>query len=382
MSVVGYVYPWDFDGDPEAAARAAALGLDRVAIAATYHASRTVSPLHPTRRVREVPTSAAYVALRPEVWRGRRLVPKAPSWPGGANEFAAAAEVASRAGLEVAAWVVVSHHDELGAANPDLVVRNAFGEPYSYGLCPRSPEVLEYAVTLVREVVATTNVASLVLEACGPMGLSHGGVHDKVEFAAYDAVADDLMSICFCATCARDLDAGGLGADELARAIRHGVDERPGSLELILGEERARALRAFRAETAASLQRAVLDAVAETRPGVAVTLHGSAIPGATGSFPEVGRDVLGRLDAVVANAWDERMARAEIEGLVALGEAATPVGAYLRLDRDETSPETLVATYRDAGVTQWHLYHLGLATREDLERAARVVAAASTGGPS
>ena len=47
---VGYASPWDFVGDPAAAPRAAEMGLDSVAVAASYHATRAGTPLHPEHR--------------------------------------------------------------------------------------------------------------------------------------------------------------------------------------------------------------------------------------------------------------------------------------------------------------------------------------------
>src|SRR5215203_2753993 len=76
---VGYAYPWDYVGDPAAATRAAELGLDSAALAASYHATRAGTPLHPGHRVFEV-ESACYVPVRPDAWRGHRLVPAVPAW--------------------------------------------------------------------------------------------------------------------------------------------------------------------------------------------------------------------------------------------------------------------------------------------------------------
>ena len=55
VSVTGYAYPWDYLDDDAAAPRTAEVGLDVVALAATYHAARVPRPLHPTRRVTDVP---------------------------------------------------------------------------------------------------------------------------------------------------------------------------------------------------------------------------------------------------------------------------------------------------------------------------------------
>ncbi len=378
--IVGYAYPWDFEGDPAAATRAAELGCDTVALAATYHSSRTVSPLHPTRRMFEVSTSAAYVALRPEAWRGHRLVPSRPSWPGGETAFTTAAHALREAGLDVAAWIVVTHHDELGLANPDLVVRNAYGDPYSYALCPSAPEVREYVCTLVTEVITASDVDRVVLEACGPMGFAHSGVHDKVEYAGYDAVARDLLSICCCSSCARAFTANGLDVDDVAQQIREGLRDGVGSFDDAFDAETAQAVRATRGEIGASLQRAVLDAVGAVRPEVAVTIHGSRSPGATGSFPEVGSEVLERVATVVANAWDAGNALEEITALAGARSAGTRLGAYLRLDRGWDPPviEPRVAQYRGAGVDEWHLYHLGLLSATGLATMRRVIEAART----
>ena len=379
--IVGYAYPWDFEGDPAAATRAAELGCDAVALAATYHSSRTLSPLHPTRRVFEVSTSAAYVPLRPEAWRGHRLVPSRPSWPGGETAFTTAAHDLREVGLDVAAWIVVTHHDELGLANPDLVVRNAYGDPYSYALCPSSPVVREYARTLVTEVVAASGVDRVVLEACGPMGFAHSGVHDKVEYAGYDAVARDLLSICCCASCARAFAANGLDVDDVAHGIRRGLRDAVGSFDEAFDAATARAVRTTRAEIGASLQRAVLDGLDAAYPEVAVTIHGSLTPGATGSFPEVGGEVLARVATVVANAWDAASAPEEIAELAGATAEGTRLGAYLRLDRgwDEPVIEPRVAQYRRAGVDEWHLYHLGLLGARGLATMHRVIEAARAG---
>ena len=46
-------------------------------------------------------------------------------------------------GLQVEAWIVLTHNSTLGRAHPDLVVRNAFGDAYPYALCPAAQDVQE-----------------------------------------------------------------------------------------------------------------------------------------------------------------------------------------------------------------------------------------------
>jgi len=148
VNVVGYSYPWDYVGDPGAVQRALALGVDVVALAASYHACRAVSPLHPTRRVMEVSHSALYVPVREEAWRGQRLAPITPEGSGDDDLFNDAREQLVEAGLGVDAWIVLTHHDELGRENPELAVKNAFGDVYTYALCPQAPDVRQYCLTL------------------------------------------------------------------------------------------------------------------------------------------------------------------------------------------------------------------------------------------
>lgn len=72
---VGYAYRWDFVGDPGAARRAAEMGLDSVAVAASYHSTRAGTPLHPEHRVFEADSAAFYLPVRADAWSGHRLVP-------------------------------------------------------------------------------------------------------------------------------------------------------------------------------------------------------------------------------------------------------------------------------------------------------------------
>ncbi|WP_329374330.1 hypothetical protein [Streptomyces sp. NBC_01483] len=46
VTATAYLYPWDVVGDPAAAERVAALGVDSAALAAAYHSVRTATPFH------------------------------------------------------------------------------------------------------------------------------------------------------------------------------------------------------------------------------------------------------------------------------------------------------------------------------------------------
>ncbi|MFB6783754.1 hypothetical protein ACFCX0_42310 [Streptomyces sp. NPDC056352] len=69
VTALGYAYPWDLDGDPAAADRIRAVGVDAVALAAVYHTTRAATPLHPARRVFEAAHAACYVPCAPRCGR-------------------------------------------------------------------------------------------------------------------------------------------------------------------------------------------------------------------------------------------------------------------------------------------------------------------------
>jgi hypothetical protein len=390
---VGYAYPWDFAGDPAAADRAAALGLDAVAVAAAYHAVRAASPLHPGRRLVDARHAACYVPLRQEAWRERRLRPAPPAWPdgeAGEDRFGRAREALRTAGLGVHAWVVLTHNSLLGRAHPELTVRNAFGERYPYALCPSADDVVEYCATLVGEIALATHGDGLVLEACGPLGVTHGGHHEKTELAGWTAVEEQLLSLCFCAACGRRYADAGLDVAEVVRTVRAalGADGTwrqgpPASVAQAVGAQtagvlagvRQRAVRALRARTVGEA-RAVDDRLR-------VTLHASADPWATGPFATLGGGLGARVDALVGNCWTPGAAGAD--GLRALRAAAggqAAVGGYLSADATWRARESAgrLQAYLAAGMEELHLYHLGLTGRAGHQVMARLVAAAAEAG--
>jgi len=379
VKVVGYSYPWDYEGDPAAAQRVRDVGVDVVALAATYHATRAASPQHPSRRLLDVAQSACYVPVRDEAWRGQRLVPSAPTWSDDDDLFGTAAGRLGEVGLDVEAWIVLTHHDQLGLANPDLVVRNAFGDTYPYALCPSHPDVRQYCATLAKEVVLATSCRGVVLEACGPMGLEHATLHDKSEFARWRPVAERLLAICFCDACRGAFAALGIDADGLAGLVRQGVDGPFESLEEALGEDVADAVATYREGLAAGLRREVLEAVREVRPELTVRVHASGERWATGAFSAPGpSSTFAGVDGVVANCWDLDNALHELGTLSQLLRGRCAIGAYLRLDRgwdDATTAEATLGRYARAGMTELHLYHLGLVSQPGLDLARRLARA-------
>ncbi|RJQ68510.1 hypothetical protein D5S17_31965 [Pseudonocardiaceae bacterium YIM PH 21723] len=352
---VGYAYPWDYAGDPAAVGRAVDLGIDAVAVSATYHSTRAATPLHPARRMIVAEHSASYIPVRAE--RYGRLVPAEPSWVD-SGSYLTAQEQLRAARLPVHAWTVLTHNSLLGAANPDLVVRNAFGESYEYALCPAAEDVRAYCHALVGEIIELAQPDGLILEACGPLGVDHGGHHDKLEFACWTKVQRDLLSLCFCAACRELYTGAGLDPDRLATVVRDGfatafaVDEVLGDL--------AEPVRTVRTGLAGRLRRELTEAAGELR----VTLHGSPDPWKTGPFASVAGELPSGVDSVVLSAWgDHEVLRAELDSL---WERNIRTGAYLR-------PDKIPAGQLLGGFDELHLYHLGLVPESALNRFAELV---------
>ncbi|HET6633562.1 MAG TPA: hypothetical protein VFH77_00895 [Streptomyces sp.] len=383
---VGYAYPWDFTGDPAAAPRARALGLDAVAVAAAYHTVRAAAPLHPARRLVEARHAACYVPVREEAWRGRRLRPAQPSWPGPEPDddlFGHARDALRPAGLDVYAWAVLTHNSLLGRANPDLTVRNAFGEHYSYALCPSAREVVDYCATLVREIVAAARPDGLVLEACGPLGVVHGGHHDKTDLSGWTAVQQQLLSLCFCAGCTRRYADAGIDAAQAAQRVRDALGAGgagpPESVHDALGARPADALAGVRARVVRALRARVAAEARAVSPGLRLVLHASADPWATGPFATVDGGLGTDVDVLVGRCWDSGPGGAR--GLRALAHAAdehTAVGGYLLADGSWQAADAAerLRDYLAAGMDELHLYHLGLAGAAGRQVMARLVAAA------
>jgi hypothetical protein len=377
VTATGYAFPWDFLDDREAALRAAELGLDVVALAATYHSARVPTPLSPARRVLDVPRSAMYLPVRVGPWKGHRLIPSTLDWLEEKDSFNVAQRRLGDIGLDVDAWIVLTHHDELGYAHPDLVVRNAFGEAYPYALCPSHPDVREYCATLIDETLKLTECRGVVLEACGAMGVDHGGVHDKLEFANFTPVDDDLLSLCFCEGCRAGLGNLNVDADDLARLVRDSVGTSAPSLEEALGDEWSEPLATYRGTLTSELRRELIDHVAAVKPTTRVTVHTSARRWATGSFPVLGdASNLSGVSSVVANCWSPSSADAELRTLRDAVPPRLDVGAYLRLDRGWSNEQLVTATlrrYAEYGVSELHLYHLGMLSRAGLTAARSVI---------
>ncbi|KQQ08545.1 hypothetical protein [Rathayibacter sp. Leaf296] len=356
-------YSWDLADDPAAADRALAAGVSGVAIAAAYHSVRAATPLHPRHRVVDAATAAFYLPVRPEAWG--RLVPRSAAPWAGEDAFERAAATARRAGLDVEAWVVLMHSSVLGTAHPELCVRSAAGDVYPYALCPSHEDVRAYAVSVVTETVLLGGVDTLMIEACGPLGLGHLGHHEKTAGADWTRVDEDLLSLCFCGACRASIRSHGGDPEALAATVLAAVGTEASRVEDALGEG-ATLLLEVRDRSRRQLT-AEVTAAARAAGARRLLFHAQADPWATGPFAAL-LDTPGA-DGVVLPATDLAL-DGGVRPAVAPG---VRVGGYLPVlpPVDPDAVPGWADLLRD--LDDLYLYHLGLLSRRRLDAVGELV---------
>lgn len=371
--VAAHAYPWDVIGDPEFPGRVRDLGITEVTLAAAYHSARAATPRHPRHRLVDARHAALYRPIRTAAWQGHRLVAAPADWVDAADPFAQAAETLRAAGTQVNAWIVLTHATRLGTAHPDLAVRNCFGDRYRYALCPAHPDVRRYAATLATEAVRGVPVDGVSLEACGQLGVTHGGHHEKTD-GAFPPAAARLLSVCCCAACQAAWSQRGATPDRVIASLRTGLaaaqDGRgDAAAHTLLGAEVADVVLQCRHAAADDLRAEVIAAVRTVAPTARLTLHGSPDPWATGASPGLAPGAGDDVDAVLVPAW--RVAATTADQIAAARATVadrTAVGAYVTV-LPPADPATLdhhVAALIAAGAQEIHLYHLGLAPPDRL----------------
>ncbi|MFR0351761.1 hypothetical protein [Streptomyces sediminimaris] len=377
MKASAFVYPWDVVGDPEAAGRVAALGVRQVTLAAAYHSTRALTPRHPRHRVVTAEHSAVLYPTDAR-WQGRELRPyEAGDWAPG-DAYGEAAAALADAGLEVHTWVVLAHNSRLGAERPDTSVVNAYGDRYPWAPCIAQPATRAYLVELAAEAAVRPGARGTELESLGWYGLQHLHAHDKTAGVALGEAGSYLMSLCFCPACREGYGDQGLDPGELAASVREALeplwrgapdDGGWAGVEKPLGAAKAAATRAWRDETARTLQEAAVRAVRAAAPeGFQVLLHADPVTYHTGANAGVDpAHILTVADGVVVPC-------AGGTGLLTPFAARGREGAVVAANFTVVSgmgghPATLAAdaaAARDRGATELRLYHAGLASDGDL----------------
>jgi hypothetical protein len=272
-----WVYPWDLlDAGVECqVSELSDSGFTTLSVTATYHAGRLLLPHNPKRTVYFLEDGVAYFEPRSTYYDSTSLKPIKATLAADGDPLQQIILAAHAKSLKVNAWTVFLHNSRLGRENPSMTIENAYGERYSYALCPSHPQVRAYAIALATDLADHYDLAALELEAIGFMGYTHLSHHDKAGIC-FDLLHDFLLSVCFCNNCKAHFEAQGADAEVIRRVFRkeldtyfaseglvpvndvEGVEQR---LSEILGSTSLKALLVAREQTVSSLIMEIRSAV-------------------------------------------------------------------------------------------------------------------------
>ncbi|WP_440098869.1 hypothetical protein [Streptosporangium sp. H16] len=335
-----YVYVEDVRGEGLDAVldRITGYGVTGVTVAAAYHRARDVTP-HGRSRV-TLRRDGAHFTPPADLFGGLRLVP--PVQDGAGDEpLAALRRATAERGLALHGWTVFLQNTTLGLADPDVTVRNCFGDRGSPAdLCPSHPDVRLYAVALGR-AVARQGVDSVVAEALHFGTFGHGYHHER-SFVPLGPMDAFLLGLCFCGFCMRRAADLGVNAEvareECSRIVGAVLDGDPPAQ----GEVTRAALTAYAGPEVVAYARARSEVVTSlvSEVSTAVTAEGSrlvfldatgAVKGYTDGLPSPG--------LAAHDSWQLGV------DLVALGDLVPSLGV-LAYARDAARVADDVVAYR------------------------------------
>lgn len=218
-----WIYLWDIvdEGYDTVFRRLKDHRLTSISLATAYHAGKFLAPHNPKRKVVFLEDGTVY--FRPNAALYGKIKPRVNSLIGKGHDLRKAQEQAVRAGLQTRSWVVCCHNTPLGRANPAIVTRTAFGDPLYHNLCPSNPDVRHYLRALVKDI-AGQGVAVIELEALQFQGYTHGEHHER-EGIVLGTVPRFLMGLCFCDSCVKRAQQGGLDLKPVRTFVRTTLEE-------------------------------------------------------------------------------------------------------------------------------------------------------------
>jgi hypothetical protein len=210
-----YTYAWDLveTGVAVAAREFRDLGLDTVTIAGSYHAGKFMRPHGKAGKVYFPDDGTVYFNADPSRYGAIKPVAN-----GLLGESDVLRDLVETSGMAVNVWLVLLHNTRLGMAHPQAVVRNVFGDPYYYNLCPSAPEARAYAIGLARDVTERYAVGGISLEAPGFTPYAHG-YHHEFALMKSNPWLENMLGLCFCDHCVAAAEKAGIGARRLKAEV-------------------------------------------------------------------------------------------------------------------------------------------------------------------
>ena len=215
-----FAYAWDLAerGTVDAAAELRETGLNAVTVAGSYHAGKFLRP-RAAGKVYFPEDGTIYFRHDPSLYGEVR-----PARNSILQSSDVIGELCDAGDIAVGAWLVLLHNSRLGFDHPSSCVRNAFGDPLYYSLCPSSAEIRAYATALVRDVTTNYPVAGVSLETPGFLPYAHG-YHHEFALVRGNRWLNNLLGLCFCEHCVRNANADGLDIQALKDRVAADISD-------------------------------------------------------------------------------------------------------------------------------------------------------------
>jgi hypothetical protein len=378
-----WTYPWDVArlGVDAVLGEIAGQGLHGIDLAATYHPISALSPrggavggfFCPRGAVFFPARAARYGRVKPNVWPDRDVV---AAWTGVAERLDAH-------GLELNAWTIGLFQPWIAQEYPETARVYPDGARLDAGICVSSPAVHEYLAALVTDLADQFPVMLVKLEGMYPPLFDYGWTRRRIYFRLTPR-QQQLMGLCFCASCTSAGAAQGLDVDAIRTRVRASLRIEPADASIASPDntdtDADSELDAYAGLAPAAATRLIADLAAalraagsHTRLGVALPFEGAIDASVEAVFDSVATVLLANLatgHTELLRAVD--MVRAHepspsIECFVhppftSTGSGGIPHGIQEELADPEWRAN--LRTARELGVERFSLYNYGLLTRD------------------
>ena len=222
MEKTFFVYAWDLIGEgPEKALdKIRGLGANTVCLASSYHAGKFTLPRASEGKIYFPEDGTVY--FRPDQKRFKTIKPLMNPLVEERDFFRDWEKLNS--GLDLKAWTVCTHNTRLGKIHPEYCVRNAYGDPYFYNLCPAFEEVQDYVRALCLDLASHDAVRCITLETPGYLPFTHG-YHHEFGFVPLNSRVEALLALCFSDATKVRANKDGIDAEALQLWVRQQLDQ-------------------------------------------------------------------------------------------------------------------------------------------------------------
>lgn len=367
-----YTYAWDLEdeGYDTALGRIAAAGFSNVNLATSYHAGKFLLPHNPKRRLYIAEDGAVF--FQPDLSRYGRITPRVHSLANAeSNPVDRLITAAQHHDLQYVAWTVVLHNSWIGEQHPHTTAKTPFGDSLFHSLSPAHPEVREYILNLVGDLVSRYDVAAIELESTGYMGFHHDH-HHLMYGVEIDDVQAELLSVSFNPSEVEGAKAAGIDVSRVQARIVELLDRcwnlgeavqvngaPSANAAALLGDPELAAYRDWQHQQVVSLSAEIRETIHQHSPRTEIRHFAAMAAGERGSIDSV---LMKTGDAVLAGyaATPDAVATR----VAAVAELEMPVWGMIRAIQPEvTNPAQiapLVEAWRAEGVAGVDVYNYGL----------------------